>query len=109
MSLQIQEENTKFSSTLDAQDNKIYSFKTSYDEHPEKMSASNNFSTKTETAKTEPEATINTKIDELKTDIKTDNTTQFNFLDMKLSARTSNKKYSSCDQSSDYIIQWPLL
>ena len=40
---------------------------------------------------------MNTKIDEFKTEIKSDNTTTFNCLDIKLSSITSNKIYSYYD------------
>ena len=58
------------------------------------MSSINKVSTKIETEKIELEATMNTKLDEFKTEIKTDNTTTFNSLNMKLSTITSNKNYS---------------
>ena len=77
------------SSTLNAQDKKISSFKTSYDEHLNKISASNKVRTSIETAKTELEATMNTKLERLKAETKSDNKTKFNSLNMKLSYLTS--------------------
>ena len=52
---------------------------------------------------------MNTKLDEFKTEIKTDNTTTFNSLNIKISALTSNKSSSSYDQHYNDIIPWSLL
>ena len=51
---------------------------------------------------------MNTKIDEFKTEIKSDNTTTSNSLDMKLSDLTSNKTSSLYDQPFSDLIKWPL-
>ena len=114
MSIQIQEDKENISSTLDAQDNKISSFTTSYNEHLDKICTRNKVSTKIETEKTELEATTNTKIDEFKTESKPDKTTTLKSLDMKpsdltsgISALTSDKNASSYEQPSDYLIIWP--
>ena len=52
---------------------------------------------------------MNTKLDESKTEIKADNTTTFNPLNMKLSDLNSNKPSSSYDQPSYDLIRWPIL
>ena len=57
------------------------------------MSTINKVNTKIKTAKIEPDATMDMILDILKTEIKADNTTTFNFLDMKLSALTSHKYF----------------
>ena len=49
------------------------------------------------------------KHDEFKTEIKADNTTTLKSINMKISALASNKPPSSYDQTSDDIIQFPLL
>ena len=73
------------------------------------MSFINKVGIKIETAKTEPEEIMNTILDELKTEIKYDNTTIFKSLDMKISALTSNKPSYFYDQPFANFIQWPLL
>ena len=57
------------------------------------MSAKNKFSTKIFIAKTELEATMNTRLDEFKNEIKADKTSEFNSLNMKLPTLNSNKPY----------------
>ena len=109
MSLQIHEGNKNIFSELDPQDNKVSSFKTSYDESLNKISARNKISTNIETVKTELESKMNTKLDELKIEIKADNTTKFDPLNMKLSYFALDKPYYSCDQPYYDLIQWPLL
>ena len=52
---------------------------------------------------------MNTKLDELKIEIKVDNATTFNSINMKLSDLTSNISSFSYDQPSADIIQWTLL
>ena len=52
---------------------------------------------------------MNIKLDELKTEIKADNTTTFNSLNIKLSALTSKITSSFYDQPSVDITQWTLL
>ena len=90
MSLHIKEDYTKFSPKLDAQDKKTSSFATSYDELFDKISSSNKVSTKIEIAKIELEATMNIRLDELKSET-------VSFFDMKLSDLASNKPSSSYD------------
>ena len=66
MILHIKEDYTKFSLKLDDQDNKLSSFKASYNEHLKKMSANKTFSTKVEISIIEIEATINMILNETK-------------------------------------------
>ena len=61
------------------QGNKVSSFTTSYNERLEKMRANNKVSTNIEIAKPELEATINTRLDEFKSET-------VNSIEMKLSA-----------------------
>ena len=79
------------SSTLYAQDKKVSFSKTSHDERLNNMSTRNNSSTKIETAKIELEETMNTNLDEFKTEIKADNETSLNSVNMKLSYITFKK------------------
>ena len=66
LSLHIKEDSTNFSSKLYAQDKKLSSFTTYYDERLEKMSTRKKFSTNIEIGKTELEARMNMIYDELK-------------------------------------------
>ena len=91
---QIKEDNKKISSTLDEQDRKIYYFTISYNERLDKMGARTKVRTNIETAKTQLEATTNTKLDEFKNVTKSDNTTTFNYLGMKPPYLASNKPLS---------------
>ena len=66
------------------------------------MSAKNKFSTKIFIAKTELEATMNTRLDEFKLETVI-------YIDMKLSAISSNRLSSYYDQHLADLIKWPLL
>ena len=66
------------------------------------MGAKNKFSTKIFIAKTELEATMNTRLDEFKLETVI-------YIDMKLSAISSNRLSSYYDQHLADLIKWPLL
>ena len=65
------------------------------------MSTSNKISTKIVMEKSELEATMHMRLDELKSET-------CSSIDIKISALSLNKPSSSCDQPSADFIKWPL-
>ena len=66
LSIHIKEDSTKFSLKLDDQDNKLSSFKASYNEHLKKMSSNKKVKTKVELLIIKIEATMNMRFNEFK-------------------------------------------